>query len=865
MIRRTEIVVAAPHLLLQSSSFIGRDQEIADIIHRLNDPHCRILTLVGPGGIGKTRLAIEIAHRIHDHYADGVYVVPLQPLQSGTHIAPVIARSLGLIIYEKDDALQKLLHYLSDRHMLLILDNFEHLIAGAGLMTRLLESAPDLRLLVTSREPLRLHEEWQWPVQGLHFPETVPQQDEAVYSAMQLFAARAHQINPDFMLADHLEGVARICQLVEGTPLAIELAANWTKSLSCEAIAASIRHNIDFLTSREQNIPERHRSMRAVYNHSWRLLFEEERRIFERLSVFRGGFTLAAAEQVQAASLEVLASLVDKSFIRQDSTGRYDMHELMRQYGAEQLAKSGGTQAAADRHLAYYADFVEGCEQDIKGQAQLSALDKLEVDFENIRAAWLHALNHRAYRQIDRMIESLLWFGEMRSFSGDVHALFEGAAAAFKHDTTAAARAVWARLAIRIRQSADAAIIEQALHIAQTDQNEAEVAYCLMQQGVYDTEHQQPRAMSALSSALERYRRMGDDFGIAVCYLNINYYQGFFVDLATITPNLDLALQHARKIGNPYHMFKILYRRGWAYISDGQYIAGEADMNEALRIARAMDFQELAASCIGSLGCLAFFRGEFARAKDLADQNMQGVLRLSDVGEMGFVKTTQANIACIEGDYAAALRLGEEALTLVKPNRIRERSAARVLAIAEYGLQHYDKAHEYAQWALAEERSRGIRLWSLPVFALLRAHEQDFTGAAAILGLIFTHPASPLGWFEHWDVLTHLKAQLAVRLGADHFKVAWQRGVESELADLVDELLFTHAAPVNQPLIEPLTGRELEVLRLIAQGLSNQQIADALTVVEGTVRSHVYNLCQKLGVRSRTHAVAQARALGLLK
>jgi predicted ATPase/DNA-binding CsgD family transcriptional regulator len=864
MLRDDRAVNTISNFLRQMTSFIGREDEIREIVHRLNNPLCQLLTLVGPGGVGKTRLALEVAHQIRDAYRDGVYFVALQPLQSAAHIPSAVVHVLGLSVNQNDDPLQKLLDYVRDRQLLLIFDNFEHLIDGAELISHMIENAPDVHVLITSREPLKLHEEWQWTVKGLSFPTDISTETVEAYSAMQLFAERTRQIRPDFMLDLHQAAVARICQLVEGIPLAIELAANWTKTLTCDAIVEAIQSGIDILTSREQNIPERHRSMRAVYNHSWRLLFEEERRIFERLSFFRGGFTREAAERVNGASLETLASLVDKSFIRQNANGRYDIHELLRQYGAEQLERSGGVEDVANRHLAFFSDYVQRCEPELKGERQLAALNKIEADFENIRAVWSYAVTRHEYTLIDRMIESLFWFGETRSFSGDVRALFQMAAQVFEPITDEPVHAAWARLAIRIYQAAEVALIDQAFAIAEKCGNQAEAAYCLMLRGVYDNEHRNPHVLEELHDALERYRRIGDDFGMAVTHLNINYYHGFFDDQTIIKTHLNQALLQARKTGNPYHMLKFLFRRGWTYASDGQYEQGEQDFKEALSLANQMGFRELAATCIGALGVMAFMHGDFRRSKVMVAQNLEAVMHLTDVGEQGVAKIYQANIACVEGHYEEALQLAEEGRILVQPNLMRERSAARVMATAEFGLGNFDRARQHACWAIAEERSQGIQLWVFPVFALLVAHDGDLKQAAELLGLIFTHPASPLGWFENWPLLTDLRAQLAQQLGAEVYAAAWERGSRLELADVVANLLRATGAQFRQPLIEPLTDRELEVLHLVADGLSNHEIAEALTVVEGTVKTHIYNLCQKLGVTHRTAAVARARALHIL-
>jgi ATP/maltotriose-dependent transcriptional regulator MalT len=276
-----------------------------------------------------------------------------------------------------------------------------------------------------------------------------------------------------------------------------------------------------------------------------------------------------------------------------------------------------------------------------------------------------------------------------------------------------------------------------------------------------------------------------------------------------------------------------------------------------------MGFRDMGASCTGSLGCLAFFRGDFQQAKRMAAQNLEGVSHMTDTGERGFVRIIQSYITSAEGNYAEALQLAEEASILVRPNRMRERSAARGLALAYCGLGEFEKARQQAHWALAEELSTGIRLWIMPVFALVLAHEGESVRAAELLGLIFTHPASPTGWLENWGLLTELRARLTAELGMDGYAAAWQRGSELELQTVVEDLLLTDGS-ARQPLAEPLTPRELDVLRLIADGLSNHDIAATLVVGEGTVRTHVYNLCHKLGVRNRTSAVARARELHIL-
>ena len=861
MTERTWLLTNLPR---QTTSFVGRREEIAEISAFLENPVCQLLTLVGPGGIGKTRLALEVARRVSDLYVDGVYFVALQPLRSPEDIPPAIIHALGVPIHGDDNPLKQLMYYLHDRRLLLVLDNFEHLIEGVGLVAAIVMGAPDIRLLVTSREALNVREEWQWPVKGLRFPKGAPDDDAEAYGAIRLFAERARQIQPEFALADQLVAVTHICRLVEGIPLAIEIAANWTKTLTCDAIVDAIQNDIDFLTSREHNIPERHRSMRAVYNHSWRQLSEEERKVFENSSVFRGGFTRKASEVVAGATLATLATLVDKSFLRQDTTGRYDMHELLRQYGAEQLASFGASAAADDKHAAYFAEFLTQCEAELRSSQQLIALNKIEADFENIRAAWSHAAAKCEYERVDRMIDSLYFFDQWRDRHAEVRALFEMAATAFAPDADTLAHPVLSRILVRISQ-AQIDTFDRALEVARAHGNSAEAAFCLLKRGLYHAQrHHFASAVSDFEAGLEAYQALGDSFGTLLALSDLAYYSVTIGDAKSFRLYITQGTRLARETGNYVLLYRFQFHTGWLACFEGRYDASERDLREALTIANQMNFRAMEADTIGSLGFLAFLRGDFQRARDWILHDLETVTQVKAVGEQGFAKIVLAHIVCIEGDYSEARQHAEEALILVQPHPIRERFITRVLAMAECGLENFDRAREYAHAVLVEELYPGIRLWILPVFALLLAHDGNPESAAELLGLLFTHPASATGWLEKWSLLNDLRARLVTQLGIDNYASAWERGTKLDLDTVVDDLLVATDNQARQPLAEPLTDRELEVLHLVAAGLSNHDIASVLTVVEGTVRSHVYHLYQKLSVSSRTQAIARARALHIL-
>jgi predicted ATPase len=357
---------------------IGRQAELAALVKLLADPKRRLLTLIGPGGIGKTRLALQVASELADAYADGVAFVALVALTSADALAPTIAGAFHLPAPAGEDPSSQLLNYLRQQEMLLVLDNMEHLLEGVDLLASILQIAPGVRLLVTSRERLNLQGEWLFDLGGLEIPPSYGALEDRFeqYSAVALFLQRAQQSRPSFSpdAADKI-AIVRICQLVQGMPLAIELAATWVRALSCAEIAVEIEHNLGFLTAGLRDLPLRHRSLQAVFEHSWRLLSAEEQRVFARLSLFRGSFTRDAALQVADAPLTLLAALLDKSLLRRTPMGAYEMHEFARQFAAAKLHALGEVEATRERHVAYFLALAEEELERLKATHHLARLD----------------------------------------------------------------------------------------------------------------------------------------------------------------------------------------------------------------------------------------------------------------------------------------------------------------------------------------------------------------------------------------------------------------------------------------------------------------------------------------------------------
>src|SRR5947209_293952 len=395
------------------TSFVGRASELDEIDRLLGDHNCRLLTLVGPGGAGKTRLALEAAARRIERYAHGVHFVPLVTVASPELLAPAVAESIQFVVdgaHSGFSAQDQLLDYLSERSTLLVLDNFEHLVDGTDLLGEVIERAPHVELLTTSRERLNIQSEWVFDVEGLGLAEN----GNGSASAVHLFVERAAQVVPGFALDNvGYAQVLRICRLVDGMPLGIELAASWTSVLSCAEIADEIEGSIDFLATSMRDVPERHRSLRAAIDQSWRLLTDEQRSAFSRLSVFRGSFDRGAAVAVTGADLRLLSQLVAKSLLRRPDFGRFELHELLRQYAAEQLRLSPAEEAdARERHARHYAPMHMERQTALMGPDLAVARDELRRELDNLRAAveWTLAEDDAfAAREVLEAFYTFLW------------------------------------------------------------------------------------------------------------------------------------------------------------------------------------------------------------------------------------------------------------------------------------------------------------------------------------------------------------------------------------------------------------------------------------------------------------------------
>jgi predicted ATPase/DNA-binding CsgD family transcriptional regulator len=426
------------NLPAQLSPFIDRVRELSELNALLQEPHTRLLTILAAGGMGKTRLALAAAEHALPQFTDGVFYVPLAPLTSVEQVVPAIADAVGLrFAPDHRSPHTQLLDYFRHKCMLLVLDNFEHLLDGTSLVTDLLQSASALKVITTSRERLNLSGETVFLLGGLPYVEETASENALEYGAAKLFVEVARRITP-LSADDYQAEIAQICRAVQGMPLAIELAAAWVRTLSPKEIVEEIQRSLDFLHTTMRDTPERLRSVRAVFEAAWTRLNENERRLFRRLSVFHGGFTRDAAQSVTGASVRTLLALMDKALVWwHPDTGRYDMHELLRQYAAQELELAGEAQTTRDAHCSYFAQWCQQQANALKTPQQLVVLDLLDADLENIREAFGYAIE-TANPDLLESFADLWFYYEIRGKWLEGEQFFSKAIASLEPDETVA-------------------------------------------------------------------------------------------------------------------------------------------------------------------------------------------------------------------------------------------------------------------------------------------------------------------------------------------------------------------------------------------------------------------------------------------
>jgi predicted ATPase len=657
-----------PHNLPRAkTSFIGRDPELVELGQMIGQPEVKLLTLLGPGGIGKTRLSLQLAagQLEEANFPDGVYFVALESLNEPTQIPLVLAQTLQVKL--TDDPFAALKSAIDNKHMLLVLDNFEHLVDGALLVSELLEHCPNLTLVVTSRERLNLEEEHVLPLQGLPFPTGSSFAESQYVDAIELFVQRAKRAKLDFQLnPENLPFVLEVCKLVEGSPLGIELASAWLRSLSLPDLVREISTNRDVLETSSRNVPGRHQSLRAVFEHSWNLLKPKEQLVLARLSVFRGGFTREAASSVADTNLGLLAALVNKSVLRLSETepgteGRYDFHPLLLEYANEKFAECSDemTQTRA-KHAQYFLALVEAASQDGL-QAQIKCCKR---EYENLLAALAWSQNnHGLFGLRLGILLGTLW--QSQGYNGEgIHWL----RTVLSHPEAANASAERFKALILISRiamihaehvSVGLAYGEEALALARTLENDEYIVQALLRLSLVAQKQSDWTAVQEYGEAGLALARKLNHSGLIANALwivggNLAIITGDYVKSRS---HLEESLSLNRKLGSRLEIGFSLNNLGFLVFLLGDLQAAKVHLEEALLIAQ--DLPDLYLACVAqdSLSAVMQDLGDLGSARSLAEQALKYSWQIQNTMNLRNALENLASLAVLQGQAKRASQL----------------------------------------------------------------------------------------------------------------------------------------------------------------------------------------------------------------
>jgi predicted ATPase/DNA-binding CsgD family transcriptional regulator len=823
----------AHNLPMQLTSFIGRERELAAVRRLLST--ARLVTITGAGGCGKTRLAVQAASTVGETFADGAHFVSLGAISDPTLIIPTIAQALGLA--ESPDRLlfDSLKAFLHDRQLLLVLDNFEQVISAAPLLTELLSACARLRMLVTSRETLRLHGEHEFPLAPLELSSRAQMPDqlsvEALlqYPGIALFVQRAHASQPDFRLtAANAAAVAEICARLDGLPLALELAAARIKLLPPQAMLARLHESsLSLLTGGARDVPARQQTLRGTVQWSYDLLSAAEQRTFRWLSVFVGGCTLDAAfsltrDQPSAAVLDNITSLINKSLVRQterEGEPRLGMLETIRAFGLEQLAQENELEALQRAHAEYYLSLAEETEYHLTGREQKAWLKRLEREQDNLRAAlrWGFELQKADFAL--RLAGALWQFWSLRGQWSEGRRWLEDA------------------LALTSNTEVDKALLAKVLYGAAT---------------LIRYQDDFARARTLCEQSVSLYRELGDREGLltALLYLcRILDYQGDDETLRALLPEMFALADELPDLpikAQVYAYSAVMAPIGISSATVARYLA------ESERIYRALDSPAGLALTLFLQAGLASAEGDEVRAQDLRDEAERLTAEVEDQHLRLGILSGRIVSAWKSGDDASARRYLEQFLAISR--KVDASTGQRNMFVRQRAL--------FLGILAAVLHRQGLSVWAARIYGL--ADKLAQTSEPPRMGGEMIDPLKKRAAVA--------RAEVRTRLGETAFDRALAEGHTLTVEDLLaipqppprDSTSQASASPASAPC-EPLTARELDVLRLLAQDLSTPQIAERLVLSRRTVEAHLQSVYGKLGVKSRDAAVRVAMEHELLQ
>ena len=845
---------------------IGRDQEVAEICALLKHPDVRLVTLLGTGGIGKTRLVYQVAREMQPYFADGICCVLLGSVNKADLVIPYIAQVLGIQEQGGQPILERIKVWLRNKHFLLLLDNFEQVVEIAPMIEELLAACPRLKVGVTSREALHLDAEHIYQVPPLDLPGNLNalQADESLarYAAIALFIQRAQAIAPSFHLgADNARSVAEICMRLDGLPLAIELAAARMNILSPEALLAKLSEpfkSIETLTSRSRTLSSRQQTLRNALQWSYDLLNAEEQRLFRRLSVFLGGWTLEAIDAIQSAlhekysisTLDLLSSLLDKSLLVRSKQEGTELRLLMlltvREYALDLLRESGEIELIRRAHASYFLALAEDADHHLRGPEQIDWLAKLEVDQENIRVALAWYMEQGEADLALRLSGAMGWFWYLHGYWSEGRR--------------------W---------------LASILGLAQAEEATAERAHALFMAGTlafYQDDYILARPLLEESSQIYKKLDLQREYSNVLGALGqLIYLQG---DFATAWTMLKESEALCRSLGSDWELASVLRRLGYVMLGQNDLAEAATYAQEGLAHARGLGDKYLLAMLLLTLGDIAASQNNLERAVEL---DQEGLNLARELGHKSLISIAVQNLGYLvaqQGNLAQAMLRTQEGLKLARELGDRISITATLHTLGFLAAQRNDiaRASEYYHEGLAvareigNEQEIGLHLIGLAEVAMAEERPRQ---AARLFGAA--------------EKVLDTEADLNV-----NERAAYERGIEKVRGILGEETFATlrieggamtpeealaapeeapargtmvprQTSPITAPSYpDGLTHREVEILRLLATGHTVAQIAGQLVISQRTVTTHITSIYRKIKVNSRSAATRYAIAHKLI-
>jgi len=849
------------NLPIEPTTFIGREKEVVTLCNLVRRPEVRLLTLTGPGGVGKTRLGLQAAANLCELFADGVFVVPLAPVSDPEQVVPAIAQTLSIGETGDQPLFAIVKSVLKEKHLLLLLDNFEQVSDAAFQIADLLAACPRLKVLVTSRVGLHVRAEREFAVPPLALPNLKRLPDPLAlsqYEAVALFIERAQVASPDFQVTNaNAPAVAAVCARLDGLPLAIELAAARIRHFSPQTLLSRLEQGLSILSGGARDLPARQQTLRATIAWSYELLSSEEQQLFRRFAIFVDGCTWKPAELVCAAAgglkediLEGLASLVDKSLLRQEERAegetRFWMLQVLREFGLEYLASTGELEATCTAHALYYLKRAEEAEPHLRGTEPGGWFARLEQEHENLRAALSWLLERAAMRAGSegekewaelamRLCGALYWFWNIHGYYREGRNFLERA------------------LAVRERVAA---------HV------QVKVLYAATELAITQDDFERAEALCRESVTLSR--ELGDTTGKATALFQLGFIAWARCRYTEACAQLEAAVALFQELGDTWSRARSLAYLARVFSAQGNYGRARALAEESLELSRALGNKGRIAIALCELARVRFLaQDDFAHAQALAEQSLAFFRELGDTQYIAVLLSLLGEMCLIQGEQTQAHELLEESVATFKELGDRWSTAEAMLSFARVAVSQGELAVASARYQESLALARGIDAQILIASALegggavAAAQRQAgwaarLWGAAKALREAIGAPLPPVYRADYELTLATIRTQL----GEEAFATALARGGIMTLEEVIapESITAVQHTPVDvkptSPALYPddLTVREVEVLRLLARGWTDVQISEQLVISPRTVNNHLTSIYRKIQVTSRSAA-----------